>query len=82
MHKSRLIALACLATQTASAFTLWLVVGCGIGALLMRGAGCTWNDISDRDFDGRVTRTQARPIPSRQVTVRGAVIWMMVQASS
>jgi len=74
------IALACLATGTASAFTLWLVIGCGIGALLMRGAGCTWNDISDRDFDGQVARTRLRPIPSGQVSVKGAVIWMMLQA--
>ena len=46
----------------------------------MRGAGCTWNDITDRDFDGQVARTRSRPIPSGQVTVRGAVIWMCAQA--
>ena len=46
----------------------------------MRGAGCTWNDITDRDFDGRVARTASRPIPSGQVTVKGAVIWMCLQA--
>lgn len=46
----------------------------------MRGAGCTWNDISDRDFDGSVERTKSRPIPSGQVSVQGAVIWMIVQA--
>jgi hypothetical protein len=32
--------------------TLWIALGCGIGAWLMRGAGCTWNDITDRDIDG------------------------------
>jgi 4-hydroxybenzoate polyprenyltransferase len=40
-----------------------------IGAFVMRGAGCTWNDIVDRDYDGRVERTAHRPIPSGQVTV-------------
>jgi 4-hydroxybenzoate polyprenyltransferase len=59
---------------------LWIVIGCGIGAFLMRGAGCTWNDITDRDFDGRVARTRSRPIPSGAVTVRQASVWMVVQA--
>lgn len=58
----------------------WIFVGCGIGAFLMRGAGCTWNDITDRDFDGRVERTKSRPIPSGAVTVRQALIWMVIQA--
>ena len=49
---------------------LWIAVGCAIGAFLMRGAGCTWNDITDREFDGRVERTRSRPIPSGQVSVR------------
>ncbi len=59
---------------------IWIILGCGIGAFLMRGAGCTWNDISDRDFDAAVERTKSRPLPSGQVTVRQAVIWMIVQA--
>jgi 4-hydroxybenzoate polyprenyltransferase len=46
----------------------------------MRGAGCTWNDITDRDIDGSVARTAARPIPSGQVGVRGAIAWMCAQA--
>ena len=58
----------------------WIAVGCAAGAWLMRGAGCTWNDITDRDIDGSVARTRSRPIPSGQVTVRGAVIWMCLQA--
>ncbi len=58
---------------------LWIVVGCAAGAWLMRGAGCTWNDITDRKFDAQVERTRSRPIPSGQVTVKGAVIWMAVQ---
>ena len=35
-----------------------------VGAFVMRGAGCTWNDITDRDLDGKVERTRSRPIPS------------------
>lgn len=61
-------------------FAIWIAVGCAIGAFLMRGAGCTWNDVTDRDIDGSVARTRSRPIPSGQVTVRGALIWMVAQA--
>ncbi|RLK02789.1 4-hydroxybenzoate octaprenyltransferase [Ruegeria conchae] len=58
---------------------LWIAIGCAIGAFLMRGAGCTWNDITDREFDGKVERTRSRPIPSGQVSVRQAVFWMVLQ---
>ncbi|MCK0151797.1 4-hydroxybenzoate octaprenyltransferase [Marivita sp. S6314] len=61
-------------------FDLWIIIGCGIGAFLMRGAGCTWNDITDRDFDGSVARTASRPIPSDQVTVKKALLWAVVQS--
>ncbi|NRP12821.1 4-hydroxybenzoate octaprenyltransferase [Aliiroseovarius sp. xm-m-379] len=61
-------------------FDLWIALGCAIGSFLMRGAGCTWNDITDRKFDAAVERTRSRPIPSGQVSVRGAVIWMGLQA--
>ena len=47
-----------------------------IGALAMRGAGCCWNDIVDRDFDGKVARTALRPIPSGDLTVAQAVGFM------
>jgi 4-hydroxybenzoate polyprenyltransferase len=47
-----------------------------VGALVMRGAGCTYNDIVDRDYDARVARTAARPIPSGQVSVRAAAAFM------
>lgn len=47
-----------------------------IGSLVMRGAGCCWNDIMDRDFDGRVARTALRPIPSGDITVRQAIAFM------
>jgi 4-hydroxybenzoate polyprenyltransferase len=59
---------------------LWIFIVCAIGATVMRGAGCTWNDITDRDIDAAVARTKSRPIPSGQVSVRGALIWMVVQA--
>ena len=59
---------------------IWIFLGCGIGACLMRGAGCTWNDITDRDFDGAVERTRNRPLPSGQVSVRQALCWMALQA--
>ena len=44
----------------------------GIGAVVMRGAGCTLNDMIDRDFDAQVARTRTRPIPSGAVSVRQA----------
>ena len=51
-----------------------------IGAFAMRGAGCTWNDLVDRDLDGKVERTRSRPIPSGQVTATQAAIFMVAQA--
>lgn len=59
---------------------MWLFPACTIGAFLMRGAGCTWNDIQDRHYDGEVQRTRSRPIPSGQVTVEMATLWMVAQA--
>ncbi len=58
----------------------WLLIACAIGAFLMRGAGCTWNDILDKDYDKLVERTQLRPIPVGQITVIKAIIWMVIQA--
>ncbi len=46
----------------------------------MRGAGCTWNDIVDRDLDRSVERTRSRPIPSGQVSVFQAAIFLVLQA--
>ncbi|WP_407166715.1 4-hydroxybenzoate octaprenyltransferase [Bradyrhizobium sp. ORS 111] len=51
-----------------------------IGAFVMRGAGCTWNDITDRDLDAMVERTRSRPIPAGQVTVTQAAVFMVLQA--
>ncbi len=60
--------------------SLWHIVLFFIGAFAMRGAGCTWNDLVDRDLDGRVERTRSRPIPSGQVTVAQAIAFMLAQA--
>ena len=51
---------------------------CAVGAIVMRGAGCTYNDIIDRDFDARVERTRGRPIPSGAVSVSAAWAFAIV----
>ena len=51
-----------------------------VGAFAMRGAGCTWNDIVDRDLDGAVERTASRPIPSGQVSVAQAALFLVLQS--
>ncbi|HHB81157.1 MAG TPA: 4-hydroxybenzoate octaprenyltransferase, partial [Aliiroseovarius sp.] len=60
---------------------LWVFAASAIGAFLMRGAGCTWNDITDREIDAQVARTASRPLPSGQVSLRQALIWMGAQAA-
>lgn len=54
---------------------LWHAALFLIGAIIMRGAGCTLNDIADREFDGKVERTRLRPIPSGQVSAEQAFIF-------
>src|SRR5579871_3323340 len=51
-----------------------------IGAFAMRGAGCTWNDITDRDLDAMVERTRSRPIPAGEVSVQAALVFLVAQA--
>jgi len=58
----------------------WHVALFFVGAFVMRGAGCTWNDILDRDLDARVARTRSRPIPSGQVSVKAAAVFLVAQA--
>jgi len=58
---------------------LYYVVLFAIGSLVMRGAGCTFNDIVDRDIDAKVARTSGRPIPSGAVTTKGAVLFLIAQ---
>ncbi len=59
---------------------LWHIGLFFVGAFAMRGAGCTWNDIVDRNLDGRVERTRSRPIPSGQVSVAQATAFLVAQA--
>ncbi|MEX0758948.1 MAG: 4-hydroxybenzoate octaprenyltransferase [Tistlia sp.] len=55
---------------------LWLYLLFGVGAMVMRGAGCTVNDLLDRHYDARVARTAERPIPSGQVSPRQALAFL------
>jgi 4-hydroxybenzoate polyprenyltransferase len=57
----------------------YLMLLFAVGAAAMRGAGCTYNDIVDRDIDAKVARTAGRPIPSGQVSVRNAWIFLGLQ---
>lgn len=50
------------------------------GAVAMRGAGCTWNDIVDRKVDAQVERTRSRPLPSGEVKLYNALVWMVLQS--
>lgn len=61
---------------------LWHFMLFSIGAIVMRSAGCTWNDILDRNYDGLVARTATRPIPSGAVSVRQAVVFLILQLLS
>src|SRR6476619_7019204 len=56
----------------------WLLILFAIGAIVMRAAGCTYNDIVDREIDAEVARTRGRPLPSGQVTPKAAFIFMIV----
>jgi 4-hydroxybenzoate polyprenyltransferase len=60
--------------------SLWHILLFFVGAFVMRGAGCTWNDLVDRDLDAKVERTRSRPIPSGQVTAKQAAAFMVAQA--
>ncbi|CAI5501817.1 unnamed protein product [Closterium sp. Naga37s-1] len=51
----------------------------GSGAILLRGAGCTINDLLDRGFDAKVARTRSRPLPSGAVTPLGATSFLGLQ---
>ncbi len=57
---------------------VWLALF-AIGSIAMRGAGCTWNDIQDRDIDAQVERTRARPIPSGRIKLSEAWMWLGIQ---
>jgi 4-hydroxybenzoate polyprenyltransferase len=57
----------------------WLMILFGIGAMAMRGAGCTLNDIIDREFDAQVVRTRTRPLPSGAVSVPQALLFLALE---
>ncbi|MEL6728736.1 MAG: 4-hydroxybenzoate octaprenyltransferase [Pseudomonadota bacterium] len=57
---------------------LWIILF-AVGAVAMRGAGCTWNDIQDRDIDAKVARTAQRPLPSGDVTLQQAYLFLAAQ---
>lgn len=67
-----------LASPVPGVNTLWLALLFAVGALVMRGAGCTYNDIIDRDIDRQVARTALRPIPAGEVTARQAFVFAIV----
>ncbi len=72
------LAMAALKNPTAG-FDVQALVLCFVGAVAMRGAGCTFNDIVDTDIDMKVARTRLRPIPSGQVTKRQAALFLVAQ---
>ena len=57
---------------------LWHLVLFWVGAIVMRGAGCTYNDILDRDLDRGVERTRNRPLAARRISVAAAAVYMVV----
>jgi 4-hydroxybenzoate polyprenyltransferase len=64
----------------AGAWPDWrLMVLFAAGAVIMRGAGCTVNDLLDRDLDAQVERTRGRPLPSGQVSPRQALLFLLAQ---
>ncbi len=65
-------------SQGAAFPNLWHLFLFAIGAIVMRAAGCAYNDIVDRDYDARVARTKSRPIPSGQITLLQAQIFMVL----
>ena len=61
--------------------SLYILIACYVGGLLMRGAGCTWNDITDAKLDAKVLRTKNRPIPAGHVSKFQAFLWLILQCS-
>jgi 4-hydroxybenzoate polyprenyltransferase len=55
----------------------WLLLLFAVGAIVMRAAGCIYNDLIDKDIDARVARTQSRPLPSGQISDKAAIAFML-----
>ncbi len=68
--------------QNISLNDFWTPIACFIGAFIMRGAGCTWNDINDYKFDKLVERTKVRPLPAGKISLKNAKIWLLIQLFS
>ncbi|AOA64108.1 4-hydroxybenzoate polyprenyltransferase, mitochondrial (4-HB polyprenyltransferase) [Komagataella phaffii CBS 7435] len=73
------ITMAAYSTTAPLSSTLWMLGVFGVGALIMRGAGCTINDLLDRDLDNKVERTIERPLASRRVTPKQAITFLGAQ---
>jgi 4-hydroxybenzoate polyprenyltransferase len=69
------VALACAMERRAP--SLWLMALIFVGAMLMRAAGCAFNDLIDRDIDMQVARTAARPLASGQISTKGALAFLV-----
>lgn len=67
------------AGASSNSLNIWHLAWFMIGAIAMRGAGCTYNDLVDRDIDAQVARTKSRPLPSGQVTVQQTKIFLGLQ---
>ena len=66
--------------EQAIVWAIWMALFF-VGAIAMRGAGCTWNDLLDREIDAQVERTRDRPLPAREVTPSQALVWGVAQAA-
>ena len=65
--------------SSSPAVAAWVCLVFLVGAVAMRGAGCTWNDVTDRHLDAAVARTRSRPLPSGRVSVGGALAFIAAQ---
>ena len=66
-------------TLAGGAFSHWhLILWMLLGAIAMRGAGCVYNDIVDRDLDAKVARTASRPLASKAVSLKAAWAWLLI----
>ena len=65
--------------ETSKGFPLYYILLFFLGAVVMRGAGCTWNDFLDKGFDAKVERTKDRPLASRKITNFGAIFFLILQ---
>jgi 4-hydroxybenzoate polyprenyltransferase len=65
--------------ETSRGFPLYYIFLFFLGAVVMRGAGCTWNDFLDKDYDAKVERTKDRPLASRKITNFGTIFFLVLQ---